>query len=59
MLLVDLIFLQSRIELFLNNLVLDGGGLRLELIRRVILLQPVLSVNGLERAERVRRGPEE
>lgn len=59
MLLVDLIFLQSRIELILNNLVLGGGGSRLELIRRVILLQPVLSVIELEREERMSRGPKE
>jgi hypothetical protein len=52
MLLVDLVRLGSRIGLFLNILVLGGGGLGLELIRRGILLLPGLSVVG--RGEQVK-----
>jgi len=51
MLLVDLIRLKSRRGLSLNILVLAGGGLGLELIKRGILLLPGLLV--IERAEQV------
>jgi len=56
MLLVDLVRLGNKIELFLNILVLVGGESGLELIRRGKLLLPDLSV--LNQAERVRREEE-
>ena len=56
MLLVDLIRLKSRRGLSLNILVLAGGGLGLELIKRGILLLPDLLV--VDQAGRVRRAGE-